>query len=88
MRYQAALRPDSLIPLFYRNSVRAAPPHPTDLGCDQISLPPKEGCTQEQRYTNLHRGGGDALGGLFDKRCDSPGLRHVDGVAALDLDDR
>src|SRR6266849_4513487 len=28
------------------------------------------------------------LGGLFDESCDSLGLRHVDGVAALDLNNR
>src|ERR1700731_436671 len=28
-----------------------------------------------------------ASGGLFDKLCDSPRLRHIDGVAALDLND-
>src|SRR6266516_5397514 len=37
----------------------------------------------------LSGGGGlHTLGGLFDKSCDSLGLRHVDGVAALDLSDR
>src|SRR5206468_8751993 len=36
----------------------------------------------------LSSGGGlHTLGGLFDKSCDSPGLRHVDGVATLDLND-
>jgi hypothetical protein len=29
-----------------------------------------------------------ASGGLFDKLCDSPRLRYIDGVAALDLNDR
>src|ERR1700736_2920429 len=37
----------------------------------------------------LSSGGGlHTLGGLFDKSCDSLGLRHVDGMAALDLNDR
>src|SRR6202171_1784212 len=40
--------------------------------------------------TTLLSGGGGlhTLGGLFDKSCDSLGLRHVDGMAALDLNDR
>src|SRR6202521_711234 len=29
-----------------------------------------------------------ASGGLFDKLCDGPRLRYIDGVAALDLNDR
>src|SRR6266446_7276294 len=33
-------------------------------------------------------GGLHTPGGLFDKSCDSLGLRHVDGMAALDLNDR
>src|SRR5438132_1217677 len=33
-------------------------------------------------------GGLHTLGGLFDKRCDSLWLRHVDGMAALDLNHR
>jgi len=36
----------------------------------------------------LSASGLDALGGLFDERGDRPWLRHVDGVAALDLGDR
>jgi hypothetical protein len=37
----------------------------------------------------LSSGGGlHTLGGLFDKSCDSLWLRHVDGMAALDLNDR
>ena len=40
------------------------------------------------KYRGLRPGGPDALGGLFDERCDRPWLRNVDGVAALDLDDR
>src|SRR5258705_8893427 len=37
----------------------------------------------------LSSGGGlHTLGGLVDQSCDSLWLRHVDGVAALDLNDR
>src|SRR5439155_15032178 len=37
----------------------------------------------------LSGGGGlHTLGGLFDKSCDSLWLRHVDGMTALDLNDR
>src|SRR6202162_2033983 len=37
----------------------------------------------------LSSGGGlHTLGGLFDESCDSLGLRHVDGMAALDLNRR
>src|SRR6267378_6877115 len=37
----------------------------------------------------LSSGGGlHTLGGLFDQSCDSIWLRHVDGMAALDLNDR
>jgi hypothetical protein len=36
---------------------------------------------------NLLSGGLYAFGGLLDQRGDSARLRHIDGVAALDLDD-
>src|SRR5229473_254092 len=45
-------------------------------------------CRASAAKCGLSAGGLDALGGLFDKCCDRPWLRHVDGVAALDLDDR
>src|SRR6267378_7453702 len=35
----------------------------------------------------LSGGGLRLLGGLLNKSCDSTGLRHVDGMAALDLND-
>ena len=43
---------------------------------------------QAKSLCGLSAGGLDARGGLLDERGDRPWLRHVDGVAALDLDDR
>src|SRR6266404_3207781 len=38
---------------------------------------------------NVLRGGSPRiLGSLFNKSCDSAGLRHVNGMATLDLNDR
>src|SRR5882724_5701615 len=43
----------------------------------------------ERQFPELLSGGAlYTLGGLFDKSCDSLGLRHVDGMAALDLSNR
>src|SRR5439155_2024351 len=49
---------------------------------------PTRGRIERQSPELLSGGGLHTLGGLFDKSCDSPRLRHVDGVAALDLSDR
>src|SRR5438132_12393591 len=49
---------------------------------------PTRGRIERQSPELLSGGGLHTLGGLFDKSCDSLGLRHVDGVAALDLSDR
>jgi hypothetical protein len=43
--------------------------------------------TRRRLMRLLCGGGADALSGLFDKRYDSAGLGHIDGVAALDLGD-
>src|SRR5438270_12009557 len=48
---------------------------------------PTRGRIERQSPELLSGGGLHTLGGLFDKSCDSPGLRHVDGVATLDLND-
>src|SRR3989475_9469490 len=49
---------------------------------------PTRGRIERQSPELLSGGGLHTLCGLFDKSCDSLGLRHVDGVAALDLSDR
>src|SRR4029077_20002520 len=47
------------------------------------------GPTERQSPELLSSGRGlHTFGGFFDKSCDSLGLRHVDGMATLDLSDR
>ena len=66
---------------------------PRQFPCCQRSRPETAGDTLQRiacfcLKCGLSASGLDALGSLFDERGDRPWLRHVDGVAALDLGDR
>src|SRR5579864_4767842 len=55
----------------------------------RANLTPVTNPERQSPLTLLSRGGDlHTLGSLLDKACDRLGLRHVDGMAALDLNDR